>query len=495
MQSTLVSVVERPRRALVGVALAGAVVAAPVLMSSSALARPAPDGFANLIEQVGPAVVQIAAKKGTPEAGMPEREQFSVPEQFREGPFGDFFERFFGERMPHGTPGLQPERAAMGSGFIIDAEGIVVTNNHVVADASRISVTLSDGRSFPAQLLGADDKTDLAVLEIETDERLPAVRWGDSDGVRVGDWVVAVGNPFGLGGTATAGIISARGRDIGSGPYDDFIQIDAPINRGNSGGPLFGLDGGVIGVNTAIFSPSGGNVGIGFAIPSNLAESIVDELRETGGVERGWLGVSIQPVTPDIAESLGLEKAGGALVANVTPRSPAASAGLRSGDVVLAFDRREIEELRDLTRAVAEAEIGARIPIAVWRGGQEEELTARIGEMPQQLALAKATSEGVELPALGVTVAEVDERIRARLGLDDAAEGVVITRVSRDADAAEKGLRRGDLITHVNQRPVSSTGELAEVVEDARTAERQAVLLRVEREGTQRFVAIQLSEA
>ncbi len=473
--------------AVVPLAMAPAVIAAPPA------ARTAPGSFADLVEQVSPAVVQIAAKRsavdGEGEAAGPD-----IPEHLREGPLGDMLERFFrdrGQTQPTPSPGN-----ALGSGFIIDAGGLVVTNNHVVGGASEIKVTLKDGRTFGATLVGADDKTDLAVVRITTDQTLPTVAWGDSNDTRVGDWVLAVGNPFGLSGTVTAGIVSARGRDLGSGPYDDFIQIDAPLNSGNSGGPLFDHTGRVIGVNTAIFSPNGGNVGIGFAIPSETAQSIVADLQAKGRVDRGWLGVGIQPVTPEIADSLGFEKPRGALVASIVDGSPAAAAGVKVGDVIMAFGGRPIATMKDLTRAVAATPDGASRPIEVWRDGGAVTLTTTIAAAREagDTPMRQRAEAALAVPALGLKLAAVDERTRQRLGLADDARGVVVVGVDRGKDAAEKGLRPGDLITRVNQQPVVSPADVARAVETAAKAARKSVLLMIERNQQSRFVAIELTK-
>lgn len=486
-------------------ALSMALATAPLMFADPAYARSAPDGFADLIESVSPAVVQITTRQsaaGKSAHGNGDLSQ--IPEQFREGPMRDFFERFFREGVPGDLPEQQAERTALGSGFIISSEGTVVTNNHVIGDADKMEVTLKDGSRFPARLIGSDEKTDLAVIKIDADRTLPTVAWGDSDHSRVGDWVVAVGNPFGLAGTATAGIVSSRGRDIGAGPYDDFIQIDAPINTGNSGGPLFNGDGGVIGVNTAIYSPSGGSVGIGFAIPSNAARKVVAELQEKGTVNRGWLGVAIQPVTPEVAESLGLSKAGGALVAAVTADSPAAKAGLRQSDVITAFDGKPIATPRELSRAVADAEIGEKGKLQVWRDSREIEVGVHIGEMPKQVAsnapahnqpAEKATKGGVELGALGLTLAPLDDGNRARWGLSEKITGALVASVGAQGDAAEKGLQPGDVITRINQDTVRAPSDVAEAVQKAKSAHRKTVLLLVDRRGTQQFVAVELTRA
>ena len=494
----------RVRAAVAALMLGGAIGVGPIMSSAPALARAAPESFADLIDQVGPSVVLITAKEQRPERETAESSMPQLPEQFREGPLRDFFERFFEHGMP-GVPMPEPHenRTALGSGFIISSDGTVVTNNHVVGESEKVEITLKDGSHFPARLLGKDDKTDLAVLRIDADRPLPSVGWGDSDKMRVGDWVVAVGNPFGLAGTATAGIVSSRGRDLGSGPYDDFIQIDAPLNSGNSGGPLFNGDGQVVGVNTAIFTPNGGSIGIGFAIPSNIAEKIVTELQEKGSVQRGWLGVAIQPVTPEVAESLALNKPEGALVAAVTDGSPAAKAGVRQGDVVLAFNGTPVTTPRELSRAVADSTIHSKATLAVWRDNREVTLDVRVGEMSRQVASAEERPErsakphrgGVELSALGLTLAPIDSRTRARYGLPKDARGALVASVDERADAADKGLKPGDVITRVNQEAIAGPSDVASAVDKAKAAHRKSILLLVEREGNQRFVAVDLASA
>jgi serine protease Do len=480
--------------------LACAIGLLPLAMAAPSWAAATPESFAGLIDQVTPAVVQITTTQKAPRDVPGANPLDQLPEQFREGPLRDFFDRFFQEGAPGlGVPPPAP-RNALGSGFIIDPGGIVVTNNHVIGQATDIKVKLKDGRELTASLVGSDEKTDLAVLRISPDKPLPAVAWGDSDAARVGDWVIAIGNPFGLGGTVTAGIISSRGRDLGAGPYDDFIQIDAPINSGNSGGPLFNSEGKVIGVNTAILSPSGGSIGIGFAIPSELARKVVAELQQKGSVDRGWLGVAIQPVTQEVADSLGLKEAKGALVASVTADSPAAKAGLRQGDVITSFDGRPVAVVRDLTRAVADAPIGDRKTVDVWRGDRQVSIKVQIGQMPKQMAQNEepgpggaAPAEGTALTALGLTVMPLDEAARARFGLDATANGVVVATVARDHDAASKGIRPGDIIVRANDKTVESIADLQSVVNQARTSGRKAVLLLVQREGETRFIAVQLS--
>jgi serine protease Do len=413
--------------------------------------------------------------------------------QFPPGsPFEEFFKNF-------GDENRQRRASSLGSGFIIDAEGIVVTNFHVIENAEEITVTLSDETSFTAKVLGQDQKTDIAVLKIDPgDTALTAVPFGDSDSLRVGDWVLAIGNPFGLGGTVTAGIVSARGRDIGNGPYDDFIQTDASINRGNSGGPLFNTDGEVIGINTAIFSQSGGSVGIGFAISSNLAKRVTKQLVEFGTTRRGWLGVFIQEVTSDIAETLGLEGSGGALVSSVNENSPADIAGLEPGDVILSFDGKKIERMRDLPRIVAETDIGTTVVVEIFRGGRLSTVEVTLGELEKAelVGLVGEQPEGdaQTLDRLGFTVDDLDGELAAELGLDDTLTGVVVTEVAADSPAMEKGVEPGDIIRRFGQRRVDSAADLAASVAETLDAGRSGVLLLIERDGRERFVQIGFAE-
>ncbi|MFO1127251.1 MAG: Do family serine endopeptidase [Rhodospirillales bacterium] len=474
--------------------LAAGLALAPLLPPHEAAARPVPDSFADLVEQVSPAVVQIVSRteavssRSTGDEDSMDRSQ------------RDLLERFFGQRM---APERQGPRMGLGSGFIVSSDGVIVTNNHVVGDADRIDVRLRDGREFKAELIGTDPQTDLAVLRIHADGPLPVLAWGNSDAARVGDWVVAVGNPYGLSGTVTAGIVSSRGRDTDASPYVDFLQIDAPLNSGNSGGPLLDSNGQVIGVNTAILSPNpnGGSVGIGFAIPSDTAKKIVADLRENGKVDRGWLGVAIQPVSPDIADSLGLKGAAGALVATVAPDSPAARSGVRQGDVILAIDGQKVATPRELSRAVADTKTGTRTVLTVWRGDRELPLKVSVGAMPDsgktvaanhsEPAKGKSTKNdgAVELAALGL-----------RLGLmpaPDEGDGmrVVVTAVDDDADAADKGIRPGDFILKVNDADVTTPKEVSKILDRARSEHRNAVLLLIENQEGQRFVPVKLVSA
>ena len=446
-----------------------------------------PDSFADQVEQLSPAVVNISTTTIVSEGPGMDMPQFPPG-----SPFEEFFKNF-------GDENRQRRASSLGSGFIIDAEGIVVTNFHVIENAEEITVTLSDETSFTAKVLGQDQKTDIAVLKIDPgDTALTAVPFGDSDSLRVGDWVLAIGNPFGLGGTVTAGIVSARGRDIGNGPYDDFIQTDASINRGNSGGPLFNTDGEVIGINTAIFSQSGGSVGIGFAISSNLAKRVTKQLVEFGTTRRGWLGVFIQEVTSDIAETLGLEGSGGALVSSVNENSPADIAGLEPGDVILSFDGKKIERMRDLPRIVAETDIGTTVVVEIFRGGRLSTVEVTLGELEKAelVGLVGEQPEGdaQTLDRLGFTVDDLDGELAAELGLDDTLTGVVVTEVAADSPAMAKGVEPGDIIRRFGQRRVDSAADLAASVAETLDAGRSGVLLLIERDGRERFVQIGFAE-
>lgn len=469
----------------VGAAFAGAAIS---LAATPALAGP--DGFADIAEQAKPAVVTVLTEAGPEETATTRGFEFDGPSQ-------DFMERFFGERgIPMPTPDDAPMRQGLGSGFIIDSDGIIVTNNHVIDGAEQITVVLDDGQRLEAHLVGVDAKTDLAVLEVEADVSLPAIQFGSTDDLRVGDWVVALGNPFGIGASVTAGIVSARGRDIRSGPYDDFIQVDAPINRGNSGGPLLDGDGNVVGVNTAIYSPSGGNVGIGFAIPAELAQRVVDDLRDDGQVDRGWIGVSIQPVTPEIAESLDLDEASGALIADVVADGPASQADLRQGDVILSFGGQAVDSLRDLTRAVADLPAGEKAEVGIWRNGAGETVELTVGHLDEdQVAAAENPSaqKSELLAGLGFGAANLTAENRARYGLDDEATGAVVVDVDPAGPAAAKGLRPGDVVTRLGQSEIASLGDLTDGLESAKEEGRKTALLLIEREGNSRFVGFDLS--
>ncbi len=480
---------------LAALGLAGLLALAPAALAPTAAQTVPLEGFADLVERVGPAVVNIATTREQAAA-----EEVPLP-QFPPGsPFEEFFRDFFERDQPE-QPQRQRRGASLGSGFVIDPSGFVVTNNHVIAEADEITVQFVDGSDYAAELVGRDPQTDLALLKIERDEPFPFVEWADSDAVRVGEWMLAIGNPFGLGTSVTAGIVSARGRDIRAGPYDDFFQVDAAINRGNSGGPSFTLDGQVFGVNTAIFSPSGGNVGIGFAIPSNLARGVIDSLKTDGRVARGWLGVRIQAVTEEIAESLGLEEARGALVASVTPTGPAEAAGIEAGDVILEFNGQEITRMRSLPRIVAETEVGREVEVLIWRRGDERTVQATLGELPDETTLAQmgeapsseSVSSALEIESLGLTVDALNDELRSRFDLPDEAHGVVILDVEPDSPAENESLRPGDLIVEVSQVEVNSPPEVLAKVNEAKNEGRSAVLLLIDRLGDLRFVALSLT--
>jgi serine protease Do len=456
-----------------------------------------PGSFAELIKQVKPAVVNIATTGGSSMPNSMQQFEFSMPDLPEGSPFGKFFEHFF-DNMPEAPDGgHHREVKGAGSGFIISADGYIVTNHHVIDDASKIEVVMDNGNRFDAKVKGIDSKTDLALLKIEADEPLPFVAFGDSDTADVGDWVVAVGNQFGLGGSATAGIISARGRDIQSGPFDDFLQIDAPINRGNSGGPLFDTRGNVVGINTAIYSPSGGNVGIGFAIPSNMAKDIIAELKNNGAVTRGWLGVVIQPVTDEIAEGLGLQQAQGVLVANVVKDSPASQAGFKVGDVILNMDGAPLDDFKDLPKRVAATGVGSRSAFEIYRDGREQQLSVVIGSMPgedKQVAKAGTDSES-DTAKLGLQLATLTAETRKRYRVAKNSSGVLVAGVERGSPASKAGIRPGSVINMVGQKPVETPDEVIEHVRDAAEKKQSAVLLRVEYGGQNRFVAVKLATA
>ena len=450
------------------------------------LENSSPFSFADLVERVSPAVVTITSETMTTDDGDGGNLD-NIP-----APFRDFFNQF---NQPH-----QPHRAiSAGSGFIIDKAGYIVTNNHVIAGGKKITVKLPDGRSFTAKLVGTDPATDIALLKISSDKPLPTVEFGDDKQLRVGDWVIAVGNPFGLSNTVTAGIVSSLSRDIGGGTgnYNDFIQIDAPINRGNSGGPTFDLRGQVVGMNSMIFSPSGGSVGIGFAIPASTIHDVVAQLKAHGHVSRGWLGVEIQSVTPEIAASLGMKDGKGAIVASVVPNSPAAKGGFQQGDVVTAIDGHGVDDNRDLTRRVAMVPAGQTATFTVNRGGKPMQLKVVIGNRPDEKVASNAPDDQGEMAstgsAMGLGLAAVTPDARRVYNLDDSVDGVVITKVDPSSDAADKGLQPGDVVLKVGNRAVHTPQDVQAGVAEARKGGRKSVLLLVASQGVSRFVAVDVS--
>ncbi len=467
------------------------VVLAFVAAIQPAHARGTPDSFADLAEALTPAVVNVSTAQNMEASegleGMPELPPGS--------PFEELFRDFFDRQNPEGN-GPRQRVTSLGSGFIIDPSGYVVTNYHVISEADEITVILHDDRELPAVIVGHDPKTDLALLKVDSDEPLPAVSFGDSDALRVGDWVMAIGNPFGLGSTVTAGILSARGRNINAGPYDDFLQTDASINRGNSGGPLFNMDGQVIGVNTAIYSPTGGSVGIGFALPSAQVEPVISQLREYGRTRRGWLGVRIQSVTDEIAENLGLDEARGALVADVTPNSPAQASGFLSGDIILSFDGQDVPEMRDLPRIVAATTIGKPVDVVVLRKRETLTMAVTIGELDETPVVAVAASApesgSTEATSLGMTFATIDAEMRQRFGLSDEASGVVVTDVESGGAAANRSIRPGDIIVEVGLEEVVTPDDVVSKINEASETDRKSVLLLLDSSGEQRFVAVDI---
>ncbi len=448
------------------------------------LENSSPFSFADLVERVSPAVVTITSETMTTENDSDDQQE-NIP-----APFRDLFNQF-NKNQPQ-----KPHKAiSAGSGFIIDKTGLIVTNNHVVDNGKKITVKLPDGRSFEAKLMGTDPATDIALLKVKSDKPLPTVEFGDDRQLRVGDWVVAVGNPFGLSNSVTAGIVSSIGRDIGAGNYNDFIQIDAPINRGNSGGPTFDLRGQVIGMNSMIFSPSGGSVGIGFAIPAATIHDVVGQLQAHGKVSRGWLGVSIQSVTPEIASSLGIKDQKGALVADVVPNGPAAKAGFEQGDIVTAINGQAVDDNRDLTRKVALVASGQTATFTVVRQGKLQNIRAEIGNRPEDKVAANIpntpSSPSATGVAMGLGLAALTPDARKTFNLAESTSGVLITKVDPNSDAAEKGLQPGDVVQRVGGRPVHTPAEVQTGVTEAQKGGRKSVLLLVaSSQGGSRFVAV-----
>jgi serine protease Do len=448
-------------------------------------------GFADVVEKVKPAVVSVRVKVDATAKMMSMNDNDEASPMQPGAPLEKFFEQFGGRGMPNGFPQGKRAVTGEGSGFFFSADGYAVTNNHVVDHAKTVQITMDDGSTYDAKVVGSDPKTDLALIKVDANKSFPFVKFADRD-PRVGDWVVAVGNPFGLGGTVTAGIVSARGRDIGSGPYDDYIQIDAPINKGNSGGPAFNMDGEVIGVNTAIFSPSGGSVGIGFDIPAATAKMVVAQLKEHGRIDRAWLGVQIQPVTAEIADSLGLKKAEGAIVAQPQAGSPASKAGIVAGDVITEIDGKAIKDSRELARKVGMMAPGAKIKVTLARKGEIKTLTLTLGKMPNDQQAKADTSDEMsagDSPRLGLNLAPAKDVA----GSGD--QGVAVVGVDPNGPAAERGIKTGDVILDVAGKAVANTAEVRKALSDARTAGKNTVLLRVKTAEATRFVALPIKKA
>ncbi|BBF91384.1 Do family serine endopeptidase [Blastochloris tepida] len=470
----------------------------PGAQAQQLASRELPD-VADVVDKVIDAVVYIST------TARVETKQGPIPQLPPGSPFEEFFEEFFkkhgGEGGGNGfDPHRQRRQTSLGSGFVVDPSGVIVTNNHVVEGADEIFVTLNDSTRLKAELVGRDNKIDLAVLKVKPEKPLKAVKLGDSDKLRLGEWVIAIGNPFGLGGTVTLGIVSARNRDISSGPYDNFIQTDAAINRGNSGGPLFNLKGDVIGINTAIISPSGGSIGIGFAVPAATAAPVIDQLRSFGETRRGWIGVRIQQVSDEIAERLGLTKANGALVAGLTDGGPAEKAGLKSGDVIVKFDGHEVKEMRDLPRVVAATPIGKAVDIVFLRNGKEQTTKVtveRLEEAEKQASTTKPSPQQQQPAAarpgqvLGLDLAPLTDDLRKRFRIKETVKGVVITAVDRDSSASEKGIQAGQVLVEVEQQPVGTLADVQRRLEAVKKDGRKSVLLLVANaEGEPRFVVV-----
>jgi serine protease Do len=485
-------------------AAVAAVVSVGLALAQPALAQPtrnAPDSFAELVDKLMPTVVNITTTQNVPQQGPKLRDMPQLPPG---SPFEELFKEFFDKR---GGEEQKRRGTSLGSGFVIDADGYIITNNHVIQGAEDITVIFRDDTQLKAKLIGSDSRIDVALLKVEPPNKkpMPAIKWGDSDKERVGDWVIAIGNPFGLGHSVTAGIISARGRSLNDS-LDDYLQTDAAINKGNSGGPLFNAQGEVIGVNTAIYSPSGVNAGLAFSIPANLVKQVADQLREFGRVKRGWVGVSYQSVTDDIADSFGLDRARGVLVANVVADGPAAKAGLKRNDIILSFSGQDVLDLRRFPRLVANARVGSTVDIVVWRGGKEVPLKLRIGEQEeadkQNVAAKGGDKKSAEpdqpvtstVEQLGLTLQKVTDQLREKYGLSDQVKGVVITKVAPNSPAAEKQLQAGDVILEVDQKPVTSPQEVADLVGKLQQAKKRSVLLFVERQGDPRFAALRLTK-
>ena len=466
------------KKILISLALVIALVLGFGLGQNAMAKKGVPDSFAELAAKQGHVAVNISSTKIV--KTMRRLSPFQRKE-FRDFFGDDFFRRFFG-----GEPEEKLKQRNLGSGVVISKDGYILTNNHVVADAEEILVTFSEKEKHEAKIIGRDPKTDLALIKIKVDKTIPYARLGDSDKLKVGDWVVAIGNPFGLGSTVTAGIVSAKGRVIGAGPYDNFIQTDASINPGNSGGPLFNLDGEVVGINTAIFTQSGGNIGIGFAIPINTAKSVMSQLKEQGRVVRGWLGVTIQGITPEIKEKFGLKSTEGALIGEVAKDSPAEKGGLERGDVIISFDGKKVKEMKDLPPMVAETHVGSKAEIIVIRKGMEKRLKVKIGELKEEAIMAATTTPEIE-EGFGLSVQELTPELAESLSLK-GEKGVVVSGVRKGSPASEAGLQRGDLIQEIEREPVENMDDYKRVMQES--ASKKQILMIVRHRGHTRYAVL-----
>ena len=456
-----------------------------------------PQSVADLAEKLTSAVVNISTRQKI----KTERGKNPVPDLPEGSPFREYFEDYFDKRRKGGPPPRQRKVNSLGSGFVIDPAGIVITNNHVIDQADEIDVIFPDGKKLKAEVIGRDAKTDLAVLKINPKTPLHSVPFGDSNKIRVGDWVMAIGNPFGLGGSVTLGIVSARNRNINSGPYDDFIQTDAAINRGNSGGPLFNMDGEVIGINTAIISPSGGSIGIGFSVPSSIAKGVIKQLREFGETRRGWLGVKIQSVGEDMVESLGMDRPRGALVADVTSTGPAEKSGIKPGDVIIKFNGTDVEEMRDLPAIVAKTAVGTTVIVEVMRKGKLVEIEVQLGRLEEgEKIIAKAdakASNAAGAEVLGMKLAPLNDELRARFKIDKAIQGAVVMSVAPDSPAAEKRIQPGDVIAEAGEQKIVAPGDVSTQVDALEKEGRNSILLLVlkaSRKFDPHFIALRLKK-
>jgi serine protease Do len=488
------------RRTAIAAAAAAVLGAGSIAAPPLAFARSAPESFADLAEQVTDAVVNISAS-----TTVTEQRSVPTPQLPPGSPFQEFFDDFFNQRGQNGEQGApRPQRRSnsLGSGFVIDPSGLVITNNHVIGDANDVTVIFNDGRKLKAEVVGKDAKVDLAVLRVKSDKPLKSVKFGDSEKSRIGDWVIAIGNPFGLGGSVSAGIVSARNRDISDQSYGHYIQTDAAINKGNSGGPLFNMDGEVIGINTAILSPSGGSIGIGFSVPSNMAKPVIDQLVQYGETRRGWLGVRIQNVDDAIAESLGLGSPRGALVAGIDDKGPAKPAGIEAGDVIVKFDGVDVKESKDLPRIVGQTPVGKEVAVGIVRKGKEETKTVKLGRLEDGEKQAKLASNGQgggepEKPAikkaLGLELSGLTDDLRRRFSIKDTVKGVVVGRVDPNSPAADKRIQAGDVIVEVQQEPVTTPDAVTRRIDALKKeGKKSALLLVANAQGEVRFVAVGL---